>query len=423
MKNEKNRGTVREADSQPQPRHASGDWVAKILCLLIAFVIWFYVMQVDNPDHEETFYSVNVELTNAGVLEGAGGLSVYSGYGTTVDVTVIGQKSIINKLTGEDLRVTADVSVIKEAGMHSVPIDVKLPSGLSLSSVSQNTIQVYADEKSSTVVNIRAKITSFTMENQYLMGEPEPEYDTVVVTGPKNALSEIAYAQVTLALGNISSSMTASGALVLMDSTGMEISNPYLRLARTEVKVNVPVYTTKTLPLTVQYKHGYFNDENVRVKITPSELTLRGDPGVLGDMTEFVVTTLDEKHISGDVTQMVVLELPDNVESADGIENVIVNVSHIDTHTRQFVVTDIDVTGAVGVDFEILTKSLSIVVRGTLSQLAQLKTSDFTATVDLSGYTSDSSGVITESAVIRIDSAYADNVYEIGDYNVQVKLN
>ncbi len=422
MKNKKEQ-IVQSADTQAKAKRSYGDWFAKISCFLIAFVIWLYVMQVDSPDHEETFYSVDVVLTNTAVLEGTGGLSVYSGYGATVDITVVGKKSTINKLTGEDLHVTADVSAITEAGMHSVPVHVELPSGLSLGSVSQGFIQVYADEKSSRVVDVRTKITSFTMEHQLQMGEPSPAYDTVVVTGPRNALNDIAYAQVTLSLGNVASSITASGALVLVDENGMEISNPYLRLARTEVKVDIPVYTTKVLPLAVEYKYGYFNDSNVRVTLNPASLSLRGDPSVLDRMEEIVVDMLDEKQISGDITQMVALSLPSGVTAIDGTENVVVTVNHVGTHTRQFTITDIDVTGAVGVDFEILTTSLNVMIRGTLQQLAQLKTSDLTAIVDLSGYTAGSSGIITEKAVILIDAVNAGNVYEIGDYSVRVKLN
>ena len=70
-----------EEGSTPMKRgHA---WGAKIVCLLLAFIIWLYVMQVDSPKHEEVFHSIPVELTNTQVLDGESGLSVYSGYGNT----------------------------------------------------------------------------------------------------------------------------------------------------------------------------------------------------------------------------------------------------------------------------------------------------------------------------------------------------
>ena len=422
MKRENSIATVLDAEAQVTHR-SSGDWLAKITCLLLAFILWFYVMQVDSPEHTETFHSVDVALSNVAVLEGEHGLSVYSGYGITVDVTVIGQKSLIDKLSDSDFMITADLSGISEPGFHSVPINADLPSGLTLDSLSQNAIQVYVDERSTVVTEIRAKLTSFTMESHLEMGSLEPEYDTVVVTGPKSALDEIAYAEVNLSLGSIGASMTASGQLTLVDKNGAVINNPYLRLARTEVRVDIPIYTTKLLSLAAESKYGYFNDKNVKITIEPRELMFRGDPAVLQNLENIVVTTLDEKSISGNVTMQVQLELPERVEAANGTTAVSVKIEHINTYTKYFTVTDIDVTGAVGLDYEILTDALLVQVRGTLEDLAKLKTTDFTAVVDLSGYASDATGVISKNAVIHIDSAYADGVYEIGEYSVQVRLN
>ncbi len=420
--NDRNAPVINLRDaSAAQPKF--GNWIAKGVCLLIAFFIWLYVMQVDNPGHQETYYSVTVSLTNTSVLEGARGLSVYSGYGNTVDVTVVGQQSVLSKLTAEDIRVTADLSSVTEAGSSEVPVKVELPSGVSLISVSQNTIPVYCDEKSSKVVGVRARISQFMMASHLEMGELVPEYDTVVVIGPKEALNEIEHAQITLELGAVSASMTASGKLFLVDHSGNRIDNPYLKLSRSEITVQIPVYTTKTLPLTVDYKYGYFNSDTVRVALTPSALTVRGDPAVIDRLTDLVVATIDEKKIAGDTTQLVPLYLEDGITAADGTENVLMTITHVGTSTMTFRVIDIDVTGAVGISYEILDTSLSVTVRGTLEQLGRLRSTDFSAVIDLSGYTADSSGVIREPAVIRIDSVYADGVYEVGEYSVQVKLN
>ncbi len=399
------------------------NWIPKITCLVLSFFIWLYVMLVDSPEHEEMFHSIDVTLINTGTLEDRYGLSVYSGYGNTVDIAVIGTKSVISKLSAEDITVTADVSQLTTAGSHSIPIHVELPSGLSLGAVSQNSVQVYCDEKASTVVDVRTRITSFILESRLEMGELETEYDTIIVSGPKAALDEVAYAQVFLELGNINASVTASGKLSLVDKNGNIIENPYLRMSRSDVTIHVPVYTTRTLPLEVAYKYGYYNDTNVNITVTPAELTVRGDPEILDRLTEITVTTLDEKKISGNVTQMVQLDLPEGISAVNGNENVTLQVSHIDTYTNVIYVTDIDVIGAPGIKCEILDKAIAVTVRGTLDQLRKLHTSDLSAVVDLSGYSAQSSGVIRELATIRIDSAEAKDVYEIGEYTVQVKLN
>jgi len=173
-----------------QPAAKRHDWLAKAVCLLLACVIWLYVMLVDSPDHEETFHSVDIELINTSILEDEHSLSVYSGYGNVVDVTVVGKKSDISRMSAEDIRITADVSQIGEAGTHTLTLSADLPAGLSLGALSQNSVQVYCDEKSSKVVNVRARLVSFVSE--YSIGSLEPEYDTVVVSGPKETLDQIA---------------------------------------------------------------------------------------------------------------------------------------------------------------------------------------------------------------------------------------
>ncbi len=425
----KQTATVLDAEEQSAVR-SGGDWLPKILCLVIAFVIWFYVMQVDSPEYRETFHSVDVTLTSTQILDDTSGLSVYSGYGATVDITVIGKKSVINKLNSEDFSVTADLSEITSAGMHSVPINVHLPAGLSLDSTSQNAIQVYVDEKSSAVIEIRANITSMMIGSHLEVGEPKPRYETVVVTGPKSALDEISYAEISLSLGNVNASMTASGPLSLVGKNGAQIDNPYLRLARTDVTVDIPVYTTKKLPIVVAYKYGYFNETNVRVTAEPAEITLRGDPAVLDSMTEFVITTLDEKKIAADFSQKIRLSLEDGITSVDDVEYVMLSVSHIGIHTATFYVTDIDIRGVSGVDYEILNDVIKVNVRGTLADLALLKSTDFTAIVDLSGYPAEFSGVVEKTPTIVIDSGYDVNVYEVDDpdtdednFVVKVRLN
>ncbi len=424
----KSTATVLDADSHEHgTRRSGGDWLTKIVCLLSAFVIWFYVMQVDSPEHVETFRSVDVTLVNMSVLEDVSGLSIYSGYGSTIDVTVIGKKSEINKLTAEDLTVTADVSEITEGGLHSVPIHVDLPAGLSLDSVSQNSIEVYADEKSSKVVEIQVRLVEFMTE--YEVGKTKPRYETVVVTGPKSALDQIDHAEVVLSLGNVTKSIVASGPLSLVDQNGAKIDNPYLRLSRSEVTVDVPVYMKKTLPLTVKYKHGYYNDTNVRVTVTPQEIELRGDPAVLSKMTEFVIAELDETKIARDGILTIKPTFEEGFEPETSLETVVIDIKHIGTNTKTLYVTDIDVVTDDGYHGEPLTERILVTVRGTPTELAELKPSDLSAVVDMRGFTTQSETNIVGTPTIRIDSATAKNVYVIDDpntddddYTVTVKL-
>ena len=62
----KERVGVGKSSSSSDTRHAH---LAKVLCLLAAVVIWLYVMNVENPDYEQTIESVPVKIINSEEIE------------------------------------------------------------------------------------------------------------------------------------------------------------------------------------------------------------------------------------------------------------------------------------------------------------------------------------------------------------------
>jgi len=84
---------------------------------------------------------------------------------------------------------------------------------------------------------------------------------------------------------------------------------------------------------------------------------------------------------------------------------------------------NIEATGAEGIDYVVQTGKLIVTLRGTKEQLARIQPADICATVDLSGYSSDSRGVITVPVDIIIDAEDAEGVYELGEYTVAVKIS
>ena len=395
--------------------------VPKMICLLFAFILWIYVAQTDSADAENTFSGVTVYLDNTSVIESENSLYVYSGYGSLVDVTVVGRKSVVRDYTADDIRVSADLSGIKTAGEHSVRLTVSLPNGLTLSSLSADTITVRVDEKTTKNVDVAARLVSGTVAENYSLGDLTPKYPTVTVTGPRTVIDDISGALIRLELGAVTTSMTATAQIALTSVSGNEIDMRYITMSRTEMEVYVPLYTTKNVPLTVDTKYGYLTADNSKITVTPEYVTLKGDPAVLGEMESLTVASIDEKSlVTGDSTRMVDIVPPEGLEIEDGASSAVVRVEHIGTVTKNYTVKDFTVKGGENVKYEILTDSVTVTLRGTLTDLGKIAASDVTAQVDLSDYAESSvSGAITENLEITVAS---DTVYEIGEYTVQVQI-
>lgn len=86
-------------------------------------------------------------------------------------------------------------------------------------------------------------------------------------------------------------------------------------------------------------------------------------------------------------------------------------------------VTDIEVTGADGIQYAVMDDELQVTLRGPLDALAKIRPSDVYALVDLSGYSADNIGIVTKTPTIVIDVEDASAICEVGEYSVQVQIN
>ena len=378
----------------------------KILCMVCAFIIWLYVMEVDSPDYESEFLDVPVNLAGVSTLENEHNLSVFGGFDATVDLKVKGPKSVIGRYTVSDINVTADVSGIVQAGSHEVALFFDLPTGLTMLESSVSRLSLYIDERSSAVVDVRSRISSVTIPESYELGELVADTDTVNVSGPKTILDDIDFAQVSLDAGAIESSVSMVGTLELISLSGNVITNPYVRLSKTEVKVNIPVYCYKELKLVASVKYGYYTEANCRITMDPETVTVKGDPADL---------------ITEDSSLIVRVNVPDALTLDEESATATVAVRHIGTKTRTFNVKDIKISVDSGVEYELLSQTIPVTVRGDRDAVDALRAEDIVVSADLTGYTHSNMGRVYAEGKVSINDP-SGTVYELGEYNIQVAI-
>ncbi len=422
------RSVIRDVASESDTKAKKNrNVIPKILCVLAAFVLWIYVMQVESPEYTETFRSVPVTLENVSALKTDAGLSVYSGSGSVVNVTVSGKKSVINKLTDDDIKAFADVGKIKESGRNSVEVSVDVPDGLSLSEISPATVTVFADKTDTVSLNVKEKLDKMVLSSPYELGKLEFEFDSISVSGPRSILDKLTGAQVVVDMDGKQSTFTANCPIVLIDENGDAADTTYLNLSAGEMNVKVPIYVTKDVEIPVSFKYGALSDDLVDVTVTPASLTVKGDGTLFTDGAEIIdPIVIDEKAITTSPYVMTVHPTVNGKFTVDSEnEDVTVTVT-LDPSlvTKQFNVTDISVINAPkDLKYEIADKSVSVTLRGTEEQLSKIKASDISAVVDLEGYDSETTGTVSKTAVIGIDSKQTFGVFEIGEYNVHIKIN
>lgn len=393
--------------------------VAKVLCVLAAIILWFYVVGTNTAIEERVFSGVPVAIESLEVMEAELGMSVISGYDYTVDLTLQGPKSELDRLSVEDIAVYADVSGITSSGEQSLEIKTALPNGISVVKQSASLIRVYIDKSISISVPLKVE-PHYSIESAFELGVPVPSTDTVKVTGPAAELEKVAYARLSIDLGRISKSITATGKPVLVDANGEEIESAYVKLQTGEVSVQVPVYTYKDVYLSASYKYGFYNSSNVAVKFTPETVRLKGDPDILATV-DTVSILIDEKSVLADGVLNLDIPKLNGVENAGGITSVSASVVHRNTDVRTMKVDNIVVVNPDNLEYILESSSVEVTFRGTKQRLALLNQNNVTATLDL-GDIPDVPGLQMVPVKISITNALSSNVYEIGTYEMSVYI-
>ncbi len=395
------------------------DFVAKIACLVIAFFIWFYAMSTDVVSLEREF-TVPVIFENETELFENTGWSVLSGKDNSIVVTLKGKRNIMNRVTESDIYAFADVSGVEKAGMQVIDIKISAPTECEIVNTSSSSISPYIDKRVTRNIPIKV-VHTYEITSGYQLDDPITNIAEVAVTGPESELKKITAAQADLALGKITETVNTRSSLVLIDEAGNPITSKYVSMATKNINITVKLYALKDVPLTVGYKYGYFNENNVRVTVTPNVITLRGEPSVLENMDNLEVAVLDEKKFVKNSTQSVLINVPGGVTAMTGETMATVNVEHINTDVKYITVKNITLANSGGLECELQTESLNIILRGPHALLSQVKEENITLTADMKNYSSGS-GIMVVPVSVKLSPEFEGSVYELETYNVTVNV-
>lgn len=266
---------------------------SRILCLIVAFAIWIYVVNVTTQDYEKTFNLIDISVEGWEELLDDTNLSVVNLEESKISVTVKGLRSDISKLTPSDFNAYIDISDLTEGGKHSLEVSVDLPSTVSLVSKYPESVTISIDENIQREIEVEIDVTEYSMDTIYEMGVPECDVTSVMVTGPSEVLDRVKSAKAYINLGTVMTSTVIRTEIVLVDKVGNSIDTTYLTLDNTSVTVTVPVTMEKTISLVCTYLPGVSPTLYSSVVLTPSTIKVKGDPKILNELDTINVLALD----------------------------------------------------------------------------------------------------------------------------------
>lgn len=381
----------------------------KGVSVAVAVVVWLLVVNVDDPIITSNIAGVAVQVQNEAYIESGGKMSLIKEGENIISVEVKGKRSIVDKLTPEDLVATADLKQI--VNMNTDPIMV--PIAVTCSKLKSADLLPNPRNLSVDIDDIMTQeyiVTVTSGESQpgkgYEIGTLSANPDKVSITGPQSLVRKIDKVVASVDASNLRENTTKQVGLEIIDKNQEKISESqmsYLKYDTSVPKVYVSVGLW-AVQNDVLIKGGYVGKAADGYKVdkitfTPENISVAGSQEALEALTAEGKTirvpdeTIDVTGKNSDFEVKVNIEklLPDNVKlTKDTSDTVIAAVSILPQDSREYSILTTDITGqnvADGLQLVYETEKVQIRIRENGAELAQLKASDIKVSVDLTGRT------------------------------------
>ncbi|MBR7165140.1 MAG: hypothetical protein IKD18_02565 [Clostridia bacterium] len=417
--------TVSTSSDKNLEKKAKPSLFAILFSVLVALVLWFYVQDAETPDYKKTFTSVSVEMQSLSTT-----LSVIEGAENTVDITLIGKRSDLNKIKTSDLVAYLDLSSVLQPGHYESDISVMLPEGAELFDCFPKKAAYFVDQTVSVSVPVAVELGSYTAPESIGI-EAAPAVKEISLKGPESVLKTVRQAKiVTGELGEINSSFERNMEYDLYDENGAIVESRHILLPEKNLKVAFTVYKTKSVPLTVQSLHGWWKAEDMRVSVTPETVIIKGEPALV-DAVESVPaviideTTLDSNRYTATLAPSQ-LVFPAGIALGETIGDVGVNLTLNDNGARNLKMNlnsnHVAVTApSAELNYAFQTTALNFRIRGSFDTIYDADVNDFYLNIDLSEITAP--GEVEVPVQIVQTSASEGKYYPVGNYTVKVTIS
>ena len=402
----------------------TNNWGLKLIAILFALILWFAVINVDDPVVSKNFKNVPVQLVNTEVLTEAGmTYEILDNTAVVENITIYGPRTLVESLSESDIIAKADMNDITVANTVAINVSVDARNSAKITNIrsSLECVKLNIEESKNKQMVINATTTG-KLASGYIVGGIELDQNRITISGPESVVSKIATAKVNVDVAESSSDVATYGTVRLYDKNGVEIQSDLLVKSTEKVHINVNIVPTKYVPVKYQVvgtpAEGYAVAED---GITCDIMTvlIAGETEVLRDVDAIVIPG-EELNVE-DMTEtkefVVSLKnyLPDNIilgdKEYDGKVTIKVPVEEVVTEVVELLQSNINITNVPEgkqVSLVDVPDYIELEVTGVVSNVRKVMTGEVTATVDMNA-------VLPETGL----SAWLEGTYEVAvDVNV-----
>ncbi|AQM58909.1 YbbR-like domain-containing protein [Clostridium baratii] len=375
----------------------------KLLCLLLSFILWLYVSNVQNSVRTYTLKDVPVKVLNTESLKSYG-LALAPDQNFSVDLKLEGDVKYIYSVSKDQFALTADIGEYAlKSGINNIPVNViNYPEQINIKNNSNLTIQVNLEKLVTKEVNTTSDVNVTFAQGSYKQKEQFTS-EKVSVSGPKSAVDRVETVALVGTLENVSSNTTKEFPFKPLDADGKVVHGVTLSKNTGVISigvnngksVNIVANTVGNLPV------GY---KLINTTLSKQTAQIIGSDSKINSITSLKTEEIDLSNITSSTEKQVKIIVPDGVSLLGGESTVTVkfevqkeenkettnnntNNNNDNNKISKTISIPVNYTGLDNsLELSNETKTISFKIEGNKTDVESLNDSNFSCNFDISKY-------------------------------------
>lgn len=377
------------------------NWGLKLASLLLAAILWFLVVQLDDPKKTQSFNNIPVNLVNTELLDQEDKFYEILDNTDSVRVTVAAPTSIIRQLRATDIVAEADVSRLTD--INTIPITYSvLNVGVDSGSVKgdHDVVRLNIEEKSNRWVKVQYT-TVGEVADGYIVASASADQTQIRVSGPKSVMDQIDHAGVEIDVTDAASSLSANVEVLFYDAEGVALDSTYLDMDVNYVHMSVEVLAARLVPVEAAVSGtpatGFLFTGGI--ECNPPAVKVAGSVSALNSISRITIPgeEMNLDGAEGDVINVINIReyLPDNIRLADDFNGRVTVTAGVEPEAERTLRIPAENVSAVNVP-ETLTAHISeaevyyeVKISGLDAAVAPVDQNSITGVVDVQAWMED----------------------------------
>lgn len=396
--------------------------IVKLFCVLLSFMLWLYVINVENPNRTVLIKDIPIAIKSEEILDKLG-LSLASNNELTTNIKVEGSATKVYSLSKDDFSLSIDLNsyALKE-GENNIPITIdNYPEGVTIKNKDILSIKIYMEKLVKKTFKLENKV-DISYANNFSAASTVVEPSEIEVYGPKSAVNRVYSVAIVGSIRDISKDYSEYFQISAFDKSGNTVSG--VQFNKDKAKLILSTNKHKEVNIKPNYI-GKINDKYSieSLVLSKEKINIFGNNDLINKIDEIETEPINLSDITENTEFKCNLLLPEGVETDSNTVVVTITIKDntVEQEEEKTITTKINYINRSEEFIYELPENVAIKVKGNKESLDKITSDNISVEASLKSITQVGDNISVEWNATLQNTTNVTLVTTTGTVNISVK--